>query len=569
MDTFKSALFVLFGSCFLQLSGCASASAPLQAGAAEGTWSGGLLASTKNGYLLGLRDREKTISWKGIPYAAPPVGDLRWKAPRESEAWKGVRRAYRFGSPAVQSMPFIGLTGSEDCLYLNIWRPDTNENNLPVYVYVHGGGNTLGMASMAEYHGYAVAARSNMVYVSINYRLGVFGWFRNPGLGEVDGSEDASGNYGTLDIISSLLWIQKNIASFGGDSARVTLTGESAGAMNIMSLLLSPLAKGLFQGAVLQSGSATMPKLADADKAGREFLAKILIKDHKAVNAEAAEALIAAMNSDEIRSYLAGKSPRQLMAVLKSRSGGLGMLDYPTIYPDGFVIPSQGYKAFTEGSYPVKVPLVLGTNGDEVKLFMSMAKNTGLSAENYEKLARLRTDSWRYRGVDSLARAITRHQDQPPVYSYRFDWGIPDARGRSPMPGAMGTRLGAFHSIEVPFFLGTDTNTVTLMTGNYYTAKNRDGRRELSAVIMDYLASFAKTGDPNGGTREKRLTWVPWSMKEDLPQAIVFDVDGSGPSITVSSETISKESLRDYALREIPEALRSAELKSLDSFTLE
>ncbi len=472
-------------------------------GYAAGTWNGGTLVSTKYGLVSGLKDRENTIAWKGIPYAQAPVGELRWKAPREPESWKGVRRTRSFGNAAVQRMPFIGYIGSEDCLYLNVWRPDTKEGKLPVYVYVHGGGNTLGMASMPEYHGYAVANRSEMVYVSINYRLGVFGWFRNPGSEKGDASEDSSGNYGTLDIIRSLKWIRDNISAFGGDPEKVTISGESAGAMNILSLLASPLAKGLFHGAIIQSGSATMPSLLDADKAALDFLGRLLVKDRKAETLDAAEAVISSMPSGEIRDYLAKKTPRQLMAVLKARSGGFGMLNYPTIYPDGFVLPAQGYKSFTDGSYAVKVPIVIGTNKDEVNLFLSMARNNGLSSDAYEKLARSRTDSWRYRGADAVADALAVQADQPPIYSYRFDWGSPDASGKSPMPGSMGTRLGAFHSIEVPFFLGTDVNSVIFATGNYYTEKNKAGRRDLSAAIMDYLASFARTGNPNASTKRE------------------------------------------------------------------
>jgi len=245
------------------------------------------------------------------------------------------------------------------------------------------------------------------------------------------------------------------------------------------------------------------------------------------------------------------------------------MLDHPAIYPDGRVIPSQGYKAFTDGTYALKVPIVIGTNRDEVKLFMAMAKNTGLSEEAYGKLARLRTDSWRYRGVDAVAVALAQHADQPPVYSYRFDWGSPDANGKSPMPGSMGKRLGAFHSIEVPFFLGTDTNSVMFATGNYHTVKNQEGRHKLSTVIMDYLASFARTGNPNASTQAELPNWLPWNMKEGLPKAVVFDVAGDKASVTVSTESITPESLRSYAVREIPEPQRSAELKSLDAFTLE
>ena len=246
-------LFLVF------LAGCATGGPDLPVPATPSRWEGNPVVSTEYGYLRGYPDAADTISWKGVPFASPPVGQLRWKAPVDPEPWTGIREAGHYSDPCVQYSP-LGrgkIIGSEDCLYLNVWRPETAEQDLPVYVWIHGGGNSIGSANMVpDYEGYNLASRGNLVFVSINYRLGPFGWFAHPSLrtGESGDEYNDSGNFGTLDIIQALKWINRNIGFFGGDPDRVTIAGESAGAFNVTSLLVSPQAAGLFHGAVSQSG---------------------------------------------------------------------------------------------------------------------------------------------------------------------------------------------------------------------------------------------------------------------------------------------------------------------------
>ena len=218
-----------------------------------------LVVQTRFGRVQGFADDEGTLVWKSIPYAAPPVGELRWRAPRDPAPRPGIRVSRSFGSGCTQFNPLVGgIRGSEDCLTLNIWRPASPETGLPVYLWIHGGGNTIGSSVMVnEYRGNRVARASQVVFVSINYRLGPFGWFTLPALREGVSPEDDSGNYGTLDIIHALRWIRDNIAAFGGDPATVAVTGESAGASNVLSLMVSPLAEGLFHRAVSQSAPAS------------------------------------------------------------------------------------------------------------------------------------------------------------------------------------------------------------------------------------------------------------------------------------------------------------------------
>ncbi|MBT8075551.1 MAG: carboxylesterase family protein, partial [Gammaproteobacteria bacterium] len=223
------------------------------------------LIETASGPVRGIWEVNGALSWRGIPYAEPPIGDLRWKAPRRAPAHEGVLAATRFGAistqrievmPGIDPMLWGTAIGSEDCLTLNVWAPgaQTNQDSgLPVMVWLHGGSNVSGSGSF--FNGCYLSAQQNVVVVTLNYRLGLFGWFSHPALRKVAETElDRSPNFALLDIILALKWIRENIAAYGGNPNNVTLFGESAGAMNTMALLYSPLAKDLFHKVIMQSG---------------------------------------------------------------------------------------------------------------------------------------------------------------------------------------------------------------------------------------------------------------------------------------------------------------------------
>jgi len=219
-------------------------------------WTGDPVVQTLSGTVRGFEEKANTWVWKAIPFAKPPVGPLRWKAPQDPDPWAETREESEYCSPCTQYAFFYrNVIGSEDCLYLNVWRPQTAETNLPVYFWIHGGGNSAGSAwttsyfELAEdYSGANLASISNFVFVSANYRLGPLGWFTHPALreGVLGREKNDSGNYGTLDLIKALTWIQGNIEAFGGDPNKVMIAGQSAGGFNVQSLLASPLAQGLF-----------------------------------------------------------------------------------------------------------------------------------------------------------------------------------------------------------------------------------------------------------------------------------------------------------------------------------
>jgi para-nitrobenzyl esterase len=532
-----------------------SATAP----AASAEWANRPLVETRQGWLKGMADKQATWCWKGVPYAAPPVGDLRWKAPLDPAPWKGVRQARKFKSPASQTLPWIGEIGSEDCLYLNVWRPRNSSVGLPVYVFIHGGGNSIGTGTARDYSGCAVAGRSGMVYVTINFRLGVFGWFRHPAVTDAGSDEDRSGNFGTLDLIKALRWIRENIESFGGDPGNVTITGESGGAMDVLSLLTTPQASGLFHRAVVQSGLALTRSTAEAWQGASSLLLNILVADGKAKDLNEAARLSGTMSREEISAIFRAASPSSLMKSIPTIVGG--MADWPMLLTDGTVIPAEGFGVFEKGSWANKVPLVIGVNRDEMKLFRFLLKNPEPGSRSYEILSRFQSLAWRVNGLDNIALAMTSHPDAPPVYAYRFDWGSADENGVSVLPGKLGSLLGANHYAEIPFFLGNGTNQLSILTGKSYTSANKPGREKLTTVTLNYLANFARTGNPNG---DQLPYWDAWSSAPGRNKLIILDAGLKDLKISFSSEVITMKRIRETVISEFNEPERSWILRHLE-----
>jgi len=516
------------------------------------SWKGEPVVMTKYGLIRGYGARQNTWSWKGIPYAAPPVGPLRWKAPVDPKPWDDIRSGRIFGNSASQMLPVIGPYGSEDCLFLNIWRPKGHETDLPVYLFIHGGANSLGTSALPDYFGNAVAGKSNMLYISVNYRLNVLGWFRHPAVTGTGLPADQSGNFGTLDLIKALEWVRDNIAAFGGDPGNVTIAGESAGAMNVLTLLISPAAKDLFHRAVAESGIVMVQNVADAEISSAKLLTNLLISDEKAKNEEEAVKIVATMSMDEIDTYFRSKFPSELMKNIPDMA--FGIAKWPYIYTDGFVIPEEGYAVFTSGNWANKVPLLIGVNKDEVKWFRWMQKDVEPGTDRYEFHSRYQSLLWRIVGLDSVAMAISSHRDAPPVYGYRFDWGSPDAYGISVLPKNLGEHVGAHHHAEIPFFLGMGLSELSVVTGDPFTKENRPGREKLTNLCMTYLANFARTGNPNGNDLP---VWKPWNPRPGADKLIILDADLNDLRISSSSDIITQNMLFSRIKSELKEPERS------------
>lgn len=463
----------------------------------------------ESGSILGQQDMESgVISFKGIPFAAPPVGDLRWKAPQAIESWEGTRECTKFGPSPMQASPAPFMFWSEeflipeepigeDCLYLNVWTTaETALDQQPVLVYIYGGGFRSGGSACAIYDG-SVMAEKGVVFVSINYRVGVFGFLSHPEL-TAESGYGSSGNYAILDMIAALEWVKENIEQFGGDPGNVTIAGQSAGSFAVNFLSVSPLAEGLFHKAIAQSGAAfvTSPlrpglSLEEAEQAGVEF----------------AEGLGAA-SLTELRSLPADS--------IQNARGGLS-----SPFTDGYVIPESVMDAYQNGSQN-NVPVIAGWNKDDrvmggprpADLFREQVQNrfgdladeclAVYPASSDEEAARSQFDMSRDEafGIQAYIWAkIQSTEGTSPVFLYNFNRELPAHTTE--------TQFGAFHSGEIVYAYD-----------NLHTL-DRPWEiidQEIADLMSSYWVNFARNGDPNGPGLPR---WEAYSPLEE--SAMIFD----------------------------------------------
>ena len=492
----------------------------------------------QNGTVIGSEDANNTYVWLGIPFAAPPIANLRWRSPQPAKPWTQTLKTTAFRDACVQlSGPLDGLpddsgavVGNEDCLYLNIWSPRDNSSaipdKLPVMVWIHGGGNTIGTAN--TYNASLLAGNEQVIVVTINYRLGFFGWMSHPALRTPDRDAlDASGNYANLDMIAALQWVSDNIANFGGDRNNVTIFGESAGGRNVFSLMASPLAKGLFHRAIAQSGSVGTTPLWRAENfhddarpgqvlSSREWLALQLKNAGRASDSSAARAAQMLMSEEETRDFMYSRSAQE---ILEGVSGGAGMYQAPQSFRDGTVLPKDTlYKVFSDPSRYNSVPLITGTNRDEAKLFLAqdpefvelrfgfLPRVKDLQA--YNELTAYLSDSWKAMAVDGIADIIAANSSEP-VFAYRWDW---DEGGKSWLVD-YGELLGAAHGLEVAYIFGGFDGAIG--APGLYTDNNIAGRDLLSQQMRSYWSEFARTGTPENGRSGLLPQRRPWSNAGD------------------------------------------------------
>jgi para-nitrobenzyl esterase len=289
-----------------------------------------------------------------------------------------------------------------------------------------------------------------------------------------------------------------------------------------------------------------------------------MVRAGKARNLKEAEAALNGMSPQEVRDFLRLQPGRRILRCYYH--GRSGMIDNPAIFADGFVLPADSFKALERGDYPGKVPVLIGSNLEELKLFLFLADSPSWKGDLYRAVARYGSARWKADGVDGVARRLAGNPDQPPVYAYLFAWGAPDQQGRSPLPGHWGDRLGAFHSLEIPFFLGTDTIFGPLGSSFLFTEASRPGREALSASITAYLASFLRSGDPNqpvsrsAGDGEAPAVnlphWSPWSNEPGGPKCLRLDVRGGAPDIRPLADEVSREIIETAMAAELsPELL--------------
>ena len=555
-------IFAVVGLTMLTTAGCQPSAKPQVADPAA-------RRTTRTGEVVGFAESYGGQAWSGIPYAKAPIGSLRWHAPRRPDSWSGVRDALQPGSPCLQlTSPFGGIdgkegevVGSEDCLYLNVFSPrfgpeqvPRGRQALPVMVWIHGGGNSIGQGSF--YNGGNLAVRENVIVVTFNYRLGPFGWFRNPALGAEDASpEDRSGNYGTLDIVRALEWVQTNIAGFGGDPNRVTVFGESAGGLNTYSMLLSPKAKGLFHRAIVESGglwvesvTAAQNLVDDAEPghaySSSEIVLKLLIADGKAQDRAEAKKVLAAMTTAQVHGFLMAQPAARIFAQY-DRQFAAGMLDMPRLFRDGVVLPQEApLDALAGGRYNV-VPVIVGTNRDENKLFLlgdpKVTRNyfwiipRARDPRWYDLTAEYLAKMWKATGADQPAAAMTASGNER-VFVYRFDWDEePVILGSD-----MSQLLGAAHGFEIPFVFGHFD--LGPRASRLFTEENLAGRETLSSQMMSYWAQLAYEGAPGSGRKGDLTAWNPWSNQQGAPRFLILDTPAGG-GLRADDQSLTREAV--------------------------
>ncbi len=489
--------------------------------------------ATSSGELIGFSvDAVGAHVWRSVPFAAPPVGDLRWRAPRPVSAWDGMREALDHAPWCVQMQTALdgrdaeigALAGQEDCLYLNVYAPAMTAEqaaaaNLPVMMWIHGGGNVWGRAE--QYDASVLAARHNVLVVVIQYRLGPLGWFAHPAIrasGETP--DDETANFAVLDMVAALEWIQAEIDAFGGDPSRVTIFGESAGGHNVGALLASPKAAGLFHRAILQSGSFMSMPLSEAEG---------LTGDDPDAGLRVARRLVDG-EAEPTAEMLRAVSADALFDAYETRDDDF---EPPRIIADGVALPIEGIEAaLNDPATFNSVPIISGTNRDELKLFFLF--NTELTRQVLGRFPRARDPDlydaasdyqsrmWRLNAVDSPARRTTAggHED---FYAYRFDWD----EARRVFVSDFAQLFGAAHSLEIPFVFG-NFNFLGEADRFVFTEANAPGRFALSDAMMSYWANFAATGAPGRGVDGDLPEWAAWSSEAGDENLMVFDSPADG-----------------------------------------
>jgi para-nitrobenzyl esterase len=503
--------------------------------------------SVKEGQLRGALDGTTAV-FKGIPYAAAPISSLRWREPMPAQPWSGIRDATKPGSACVQNVAGLGtfiaplaaaygasydikpVSSSEDCLYLNIWSPNwPSKGPLPVMVWLHGGSNRIGSGDQSTYVGKSLASHG-VIVVTINYRLGVMGFFSHPELTR-ESPHHSSGNYGLLDQLAALRWVRDNIVAFGGDPRNVTLFGESAGSIDAGLLVTSPLATGLFRRVILESGPPF--RLGSANR----------LQQAEAVGAAIGKAAPGHSKStlENLRSLPATQVVELASQTIKTQFKGFDPLGQLV---DGWVLPQTTSKAFGSGTIQ-KVDFLVGLNGRELSAFRigaaAAAKQNaaqekgGGAGDAVKKLADTAHPlygGWTDAALAMYLSKMVIHRDAAidqasndilmacpigavaalasnfgrRVYVYKFDRSI---------PGKGEADLGAFHGLEVPYVF----NTFEDRSWRWLPFTEID--HKLSQLIETYWTNFAKTGDPNAGGLP---AWPPWQSSEPY---LEFNQDGS------------------------------------------
>ena len=508
-----------------------------------------IVVKSQSGNYLGIEATDLYV-FKGVPYAEPPVGALRWRAPRDVEYLDAIIDATEFKNECVQPKDNSSIfnrnlsTGDEDCLYLNIYVPKNqnslNKNKFPVMYWIHGGSNIWGAGS--DYDFSNLATSQQVIVITINYRLGLFGWFASPFFAETAEGLDKSYNFGHLDIIKGLEWVNQNISSFGGDKNNVTIFGESAGGSNTLTMIASPLTEGLFHKAISQSGYVS--------SYSAEYAESISELSSKNIFAENIKYLT---DSNEIVDYLQGLTQTEVYEKYIATAEKYVYPITPITIRDGIVIPNEGVYKALEKTDPSLV-VVAGTNKDEMNYWFvnseyfydtsfEIRRTLKRSEANLRSWNKYRSAIWRYKGAEEPLRRMSKSNDN--LYSYRLDWDEEDEG----IFGDYSLFVGAAHGIDIPFIANSfDMEQIPWYIKNIlFPESTAEGRDALSALMMRYWGNIAKYGDPNVFVPQK---WEKFTASDN--QMIILDnpQDPNFGMVTnpVMPKTLLKEIESDSAL---------------------
>ena len=492
---------------------------------------------TQSGIVDGYK-KNNVLFWEDIPYAQPPIKELRWKAPRNINNPKHIilpkednfciQRPSNLGGPGGEGM----FVGNEDCLYLDIIAPAKDKDGpYPVMFWIHGGGNTSGLKDLYDFN--KMVKKHNVIVVRINYRLGPFGWFTHPSIQDFQSGLDKSSNFGTLDIIHALKWVQNNINFFNGDADNVTIFGESAGGHNVYSLLVSKESKGLFHKAIAMSGYTTSitPSKAYRQKnmsATSNYSSWNVVNN--ILNDQVKSLQDKEFSNEEIRHILLNLTSKEFFQYYANRES---YEELPLLTSDGIVIPEIGLRrALYNSEYINKVPTIAGSNRDEVKLWLASAEyfvdleystagsllgipKVVLKDEDaFEAFNYYRSSAWKIRGVDLPLKGLYESGNNE-LFSYRYDWDD----HRKYFIADFKKLIGAAHATEIPLLTGNSK-----LVGGYplsdFIYPTGISKFYLSRNMMKFWSNFAKNGNP--GESSNAVAWNPAFIKDNINQSYII-----------------------------------------------
>ena len=515
---------------------------------------------TQSGVVEGQK-KNRSVLYQDIPYAQPPVGNLRWKAPRSLKSSDKIQP--KDENFCIQRPSNLGgaegddfFAGSEDCLYLDIYTPSKIKDDLPVMFWIHGGGNTSGLKDIYDFS--KMVSKHDVIVVAINYRLGPMGWFTHPAIQQFQDGDDKTSNFGTLDIIHALKWVNKNISKFGGNPDNVTIFGESAGGHNVLSLLVSDKAKGLFHKAISMSGYTTSISTIDAYNPSQSSstsnhssfrIVERLLKSNEEYDD------IKFNDHNKLRDILLNIPIDEFFIHYAERAS---YEEIPLLTADGVAIPEVGLDtALSMKEHLNIVPTIAGSNRDEVKLWLATAeyfveldysflgsvlkipKVKLKDKDSFEAFNYYRSSAWKIRGVDSPLNSLMNAGNNQ-LYAYRYDWDD----HRKFFIADFKTLIGAAHATEIPLLTGSYK-----LVGGYPLSDliypPSVSKRYLSKNMMTFWTNFAKDGSPGSSTNN--VFWDNYISDNNQSNFMILD---NKKNLSMKSDEISFKSLTDELIRD-------------------